>query len=100
MPRAPEAIAADVASVLVKSTGSSPKGTTILVRNQVRRDDRGSAEQLAAVATHLAEAGVTALCEIPSDLRVREAAGKALLTPRDGLVEAFDRLAELAARGL
>ncbi|MEV8544584.1 hypothetical protein [Streptomyces sp. NPDC051572] len=94
--RAVDAVAADLASVLAKSHVPSPPAVaTVLVRNRVRREDLGSAEQLEAASGHLVQAGITALCEIPSDMTVRERAGAALLSPKPLLAEVFDRLAVL-----
>ncbi|MEJ8654727.1 hypothetical protein WKI65_43515 [Streptomyces sp. MS1.AVA.3] len=98
VPRTPDAVAAHLASVLAKSSASSsPAATTVLVRNKVRREDRGSAEQLEEVSSHLAPAGITALCEIPSNMTIRQNVGRALLTPKPALAAPFDRMAGLVA---
>lgn len=101
VPRTPDAVAADLASAYANSgVPSLPGAATVLVRNKVHREDRGSAEQLKAVAEHLAPIGITALCEIPSDMSLRENAGGALLTPKPALAEAFDHLAALISSSL
>lgn len=95
--RMPDAVAADLTSVLSKSHAWSPStaATTVFVRNQVRREDRGTDDELAAVAACLAHASIAAVCEIPLSMTVREKVGGALLTPQPALAAAFDRMADL-----
>ncbi|MEV5279738.1 hypothetical protein ACFYMW_25730 [Streptomyces sp. NPDC006692] len=101
VPRSLDSVAADLASAYagaIVHTRSS--AATVLVRNKARREDRGTVERLEAVSELMAPAGITALCEIPSDMSIGRSAGSALLTPNAVLAEAFDRLAVLVSSAL